>query len=208
MGGLAAMLVAACLTSCARCGPPEGACRPADAAAAPVHGGGVDRLQFAPGRVWKDVATDIVNRLSGPKVADSVEIVDECGGSVAVVRRSQVNWADDFPSVVNRNAFLGVILAAAGDPTRVEIRYGVGRFTESERRAVVAWSEVAAHVRRTVDTQSQRSGRPPRSVRLVLPDHRTSATLPTAFWLSALRTLTELERLGVVVAEVELWVDG
>lgn len=207
MRGLAVPLVAAFLTSCARCVPAEGTCRPSGVpGAAEGQAPDTGRVQFAAGRVWKDVATEIVSRLSGPKVADSVEIVDECGVSVAVVRRSQVNWADDL--FVYRNAYLGVTLSAAGDPTQVEIRYGVGRFTESERRVIVQWREVPSHIRRTIDTQSLRSGRPPRRVRLILPDHRTSMTLPTAFWVSALGTLPELERLGVVVAEVELWVDS
>lgn len=52
MRGLAVLLVAACLTSCARCVPTEGTCRPSGVpGAAEGQATDVGRVQFAAGRV-------------------------------------------------------------------------------------------------------------------------------------------------------------
>lgn len=157
---------------------------------------------YSLGDRWHDVASAALRRMASSETVGSVGILDESGELIVEILRSQVMWYKDANA--DTRIYVEVSMAAVEDPGAVRVVMSGIKLRTYEKEVELDWARVPEHVKRTIDAAALRNKFGLSSVRLTPPDSKTTVGLPRQFWIRCLRTLAEMQRVGVKVGFVHL----
>lgn len=158
----------------------------------------VRHLTVPRGVCWMEAPAAVVRSFSEDARVTSLWVVDADGSRIAVLTRRQVNREFEDPDV--KMLHFEVRLAPHDDVHCVRVESGSGG---EHRVDALLWREAPSLLRRLVEARSGWSSVSPTSIRVSLPDPKSTRGTSREFWTNALRTIDRAQSAGLRIGAVE-----